>query len=134
MGSDNPLQGHSILIVEDDPLIRMELISLYQSVGAQVIAASTHEEGIRATEEYPIRAALLDYGLDEDNVARLCKRFSEYQIPYMFYTGYSGIEKIFPFAVILEKPASGNVLLRSMTDLIVSAPRPLRRRLPVRRK
>src|SRR5689334_24244771 len=72
MGSDNPLKGHSILIVEDDPLIRLELINLYQFVGAHVIATSTHEQAIEATEQYPIRAALLDYGIDEENVARLC--------------------------------------------------------------
>jgi len=121
MGSNNPLKGHSILIVEDDPLIRLELINLYQSVGARVIAAPTHEQAIQATEQYPIHAALLDYGLDEANVARLCARFSENRIPFIFYTGYSGIERIYPFAVIVEKPASGEVLLRAMTDLIVRA-------------
>jgi len=130
MGSDNPLKGHSILIVEDDPLIRLELISLYQSVGAHVIAAVTHEQAIEATEQYSIRAALLDYGLDEDDVAQLCGLFSKYQIPYIFYTGYSGIEQIYPFAVIVEKPASGEILLRAMTDLIVSAPQPLCKRPP----
>jgi DNA-binding NtrC family response regulator len=132
MGSDNPLKGHSILIVEDDPLIRLELINLYQCVGAHVIATSTHEQAIEATEQYPIRAALLDYGIDEENVARLCGLFSEYQIPYVFYTGYSGIEQTYPSAIILEKPASGEVLLRAMTDLIVSTPRPLWKR-PTRR-
>jgi DNA-binding NtrC family response regulator len=130
MGRDNPLKGHSILIVEDDALIRLELINLYQSVGAHVIAVPTHEQAIEATEQYPIRAALLDYGLDEDNVAQLCGRFSEYRIPYIFYTGYSGIEKIYPRAIILEKPASGEVLLRAMTDLIASAPQPLCTRPP----
>jgi len=130
MGTDNPLQGHSILIVEDDPLIRLELINLYQSAGAHVIAAPTHDQAIEATQQYPIRAALLDYGLDEDSVAQLCRLFSQYQIPYIFYTGYSGIEQIYPIAVIVEKPASGEVLLRAMTDLIVSAPRPLCKRPP----
>jgi CheY-like chemotaxis protein len=130
MGRDNPLKGHTILIVEDNPLIRLELINLYQSDGAQVIAVPTHEQAIEATEQYPIRAALLDYGLEEENVAQLLGRFAEYQIPYIFYTGYSGIEKIYPRAVILEKPASGEVLLRAMTDLIVGTPPPLCTRRP----
>jgi DNA-binding response OmpR family regulator len=134
MASDNPLKGHSILIVEDDPLITLELINLYQSIGAQVIAVRTREQAVEATEQYSISAALLDYGLDEDNVAQLCAHFSEYQIPYMFYTGYSGIEQVYPGAIIVEKPASGEVLLHAMTDLIVNAQQSLCKPPPLRNR
>ena len=34
----------------------------------------------------------------------------------------------YPFATIVEKPASGEMLLRAMTDLIVNAPQPLCKR------
>ena len=121
MGSESPLTERSVLIVEDDPLIRLELIDLFQSVGARAIAASTCDQAVEATAQYHICAALLDYMVGEDSVAQLCRELSEYQIPYMFYTGYPDLEQVFPGAVIVEKPASGEALIGCMTDLIVSS-------------
>ena len=122
MGREILMKGHSILIVEDDPLIRLELTNLFESVGAQVIGARTGEEALKAIGEFRICAALLDYGLQEDNAAQLCRHLSECQIPYMFYTGYPDLQQIYPRAVIVEKPASGEVLLGAMADLIISNP------------
>jgi hypothetical protein len=39
MGSAYPLNGRVILLVEDDPLIALELADLCKSAGAQVISA-----------------------------------------------------------------------------------------------
>jgi hypothetical protein len=50
MGSAILLAGRSILVVEDDPLITLELTSLFESVGAQVIAAHTYEQPVIAIE------------------------------------------------------------------------------------
>jgi CheY-like chemotaxis protein len=122
MGSATLLQARSILVVEDDALITLELSSLFESAGAQVIAARTRQEALIAIEQYQICAALLDYGLGEDSVAPLCGLLSDYRIPYMFYTGYSDLGQSYPHAVIVQKPASGEVLLATMADLIARDP------------
>jgi CheY-like chemotaxis protein len=122
MGSAALLKGRSILVVEDDPLIRLELTSLFESVGAQVTATSTYEKAVAAIEQNQICAALLDHGLHEDNIAPLCRLLAEWQIPYMFYTGYPDLEQNYPRAIIVQKPASAEVLLTRMSDLIVGAP------------
>lgn len=122
MGSAALLKGRLILVVEDDPLIRLELRSLFESVGAQVAATSTYKQAVAAIEQNQIRAALLDHGLQEDNVAPLCRLLAERQIPYMFYTGYPDLERNYPRAIIVQKPASAEVLLTRMADLIVGAP------------
>jgi CheY-like chemotaxis protein len=122
MGSAALLKGRSILVVEDDPLIRLELTSLFESVGAQVTATSTYEQAVAAIEQNQICAALLDHGLQEDNIAPLCRLLAERQIPYMFYTGYPDLEQNYPRAIIVQKPASAEVLLTRMADLIVGAP------------
>jgi CheY-like chemotaxis protein len=122
MGSAALLKGRSIVVVEDDPLIRLELTSLFESVGAQVTATSTYEQAVAAIEQNQIRAALLDHGLQEDNIAPLCRLLAERQIPYMFYTGYPDLEQKFPRTIIVQKPASAEVLLTSMADLFVGAP------------
>jgi len=120
MGTATILTGCSILVVEDHPLIRFELTSLFEAVGAQVIVAGTREQATKAIEQYQLCAALLDHGLREDNVAPLCELLAESQIPYMFYTGYPGLERIYPSAIIVQKPANAEVLLATMVDLIAS--------------
>jgi CheY-like chemotaxis protein len=122
MGSAALLKGRSIVVVEDDPLIRLELTSLFESVGAQVTATSTYEQAVAAIEQNQIRAALLDHGLQEDNIAPLCRLLAERQIPYMFYTGYPDLEQNYPRAIIVQKPASAEVLLTRMAELVVGAP------------
>jgi CheY-like chemotaxis protein len=122
MGSETVLKGCSILIAEDDPLIRSELTDLFESVGAHIVAAHTCEQAVTAILQHQACAALLDYGLRGDNAAQLSKLLSECQIPYMFYTGYSDLEQLYPHAIIVEKPASGKVLLGAMADLVVSGP------------
>ena len=123
MGSATLLRRRSILIVEDEPLIRLELASLFEGAGWRVIAVSTSKQGFTAIRHNRISAVLLDYGLqgDGDNVALLCRYLAVCQIPFMFYTGYSELERNYPRAIIVEKPASTEALLAAMTSLIGSA-------------
>jgi DNA-binding response OmpR family regulator len=123
MGSEAHLKGRSILVVEDEPLISFELTNLFESVGAQICAVRTWKEAVLAIGQYQICAALLDHGLHEDNVAQLCVYLTECQIPYMFYTGCPDLEQRYPCAVVVQKPASGKVLLASMAELLVTDPR-----------
>jgi CheY-like chemotaxis protein len=122
MRHETLFKGRSILVVEDDPLIRLELISLFEAAGAKIIAVRTCAQAVVATEQNQISAALLDYGLREENIAPLCGHLAEYQIPYMFYTGCPDLEQSYPRAIIVQKPASGEVLLTSMANLFVGEP------------
>jgi DNA-binding response OmpR family regulator len=118
MGSTTLFKGRSILVLEDEPLIRFELTSLFESAGAQVIPARTCQQAVEAVEQSQIGAALLDHGLRGDNVAPLCAHLADCQIPYMFYTGCPDLEHTYPRAIIIQKPASAEVLLAAMADLM----------------
>jgi two-component system response regulator PhoP len=52
-----------ILIVEDEKLIRENLISTFQSQGFAVESAENGEDGLFLAEEYPIDLAVVDIGL-----------------------------------------------------------------------
>ena len=108
MGSATVLAGRTILVVEDHPLIRLELTSLFESVGAQVIATHTREQAVIAVEQYRIGAALLDYGLREDNVAPLCGLLARCRIH---------LEQSYPGIIVVQKPASAEVLVATMANL-----------------
>jgi len=118
MGSATLLRGCSILVVEDEPLIVLELTDLFASAGARVIAASTCDQGRTALGRHRISAALLDYVLRGANVAPLCQHLAACQVPYMFYTGYLDLEQSYPHAIIVPKPAGSEVLLTAMANLL----------------
>jgi CheY-like chemotaxis protein len=117
MGSPGLLRGRTILIVESELLIRLEVANLFEAAGAQIIAASTTPQGLAAIGHHHVCAAILDYGLPEDNAAELCHQLAERQIPFMFYTGHSELARSYPRAIIVEKPANPDVLLAAMVDL-----------------
>jgi CheY-like chemotaxis protein len=118
MGSATLMRGSSILVVEDEPLIKLELTELFESAGAQVIAVSTCQQGLTAIGRHQVSAALLDYVLWEGNVAPLCRRLAERRVPFMFYTGYLDLEQSYPRSIIIQKPAAADVLLAAMAGLI----------------
>jgi CheY-like chemotaxis protein len=81
MGRTTVLKGRSILVVEDDALIRLELTSLFESASAQVVATSTCEQAVIAIEQNQIRAAHLGHALREDKIVLLCRLLADCQIP-----------------------------------------------------
>jgi DNA-binding response OmpR family regulator len=122
MGSAYPLYGHAILVIEDDPLIAVDVAEVFQSAGARVVATRTLAEAGTAIERADIRAALLDYRLGDGDVAMLCRSLVDHQIPFMIYTGYDDLHERFPTHIVMRKPASAEALLHAMVGLVSPAP------------
>jgi DNA-binding response OmpR family regulator len=108
-------------VVEDEPLIALEMAALFQSAGAHVVSARSHAEACVAIEARGVCAAVLDYRLGKDNVAELCVLLEESGIPYMFYSGYCDLQASFPKTVIVSKPADGATLVSAMMGLLEPA-------------
>ena len=83
------LQGRAILILEDEPLLALDLEMIIQDLGGRVIGpASTIAEGVYAAESEAVDAAILDInirGERSDPVADILKTRA---IPFGFATGY----------------------------------------------
>jgi|SRR5215204_194271 CheY-like chemotaxis protein len=115
MGSAFPLTGRSILVVEDEPLISLEMTALFESVGAKVLQARTVAEALERADA--VSAAVLDYSLAKSNPA-LYGLLKERSIPFMFYTGYGDVQEDHPHAVVVQKPATSNALLTAVVGLV----------------
>jgi len=116
MGSAHPLAGRSILVVEDDFLISMEVAALFESAGADVVQARTVTEA--AGRANGVSAAVLDYRLGDDSVRVLCALLAERRIPFMFYSGYADLAERYPGAVVVPKPSTSKALLTAMAGLV----------------
>ena len=115
------LSGRSILIVEDEPLIAMEVAENLRSAHANVLIAATLHEGMRLAECAPLSAAILDLILGRDDVAALCKRLTARGIPFVIYSGYGDVPNGCEPGVIVEKPAESKVLLRALAQVLAKA-------------
>ena len=113
MGSANPLTGRSILVVEDEPLISIEMAALFELARARVLQGRTIAEAVRRTDG--VSAAVLDYRLGDESVPALCTVLAQRQIPFMFYSGYNDLQAK---SVVVPKPSSGKALLTAMAGLI----------------
>jgi len=81
------LAGRSILIVEDEPLIALEVHSAFSAAGARISSASDAKEALRIINLPDLSAAVVDINLKDGDCSRVCQRLSERGIPFVFYTG-----------------------------------------------
>ena len=116
------LQGRSILIVEDEPLIAMEIVRAFESAGARVLKTSTLREALAVVEDDDLAAAVLDHGLSDGDSSKLCERLKELGIPFVLHSGYSAVEGACRDAVFVAKPENPAVLVATVEGLLRNHP------------
>jgi DNA-binding response OmpR family regulator len=78
------LTGCSILVVEDEPLIALDLRKSFESAGAHVFAATQLEHALQLAGHPDLSAAVLDYRLGQRDSAAICSLLEERGIPFVF--------------------------------------------------
>ena len=79
MGSVNPLLGRSVLIVEDEPLIALDLHDTLHKAGASILAAITIKEALELIARAQICAAIVDVSLGGHDCSSLCAALAKRQ-------------------------------------------------------
>jgi DNA-binding response OmpR family regulator len=115
------LAKQSLLVVEDEPLISMEVEDHLRAAGAKVLAAHHLAHALRLAEHFELTAAVLDYNLGRETSTPICHRLIERHIPFMFYSGERHAAfRQWPNAPVLIKPAAGLILVNAVTRLVQS--------------
>jgi DNA-binding response OmpR family regulator len=101
-----PLASSTILIVEDEPLIALDLHAALREAGAGLIAATTTPEALLLIRRNEIAAAIVDVALSAGDCREVCQALFHRSIPFLFYTGHrhAAVLKEWPEAMILDKP------------------------------
>ena len=115
---DHPLAGRSILIVENEPLIALDLQSAFERVGAHVITTTTLRQAVSLVEEDGLSAAVLDHALADGNSSHLCERLQKRGIPFVIYSGFNETEGACQHAPHVSKPANPEVLVTTVVGLL----------------
>ena len=81
-------KGRSILVVEDQPFIGMDIRSALEEAGAFVTATTTVRHALILVEHDGLAGAIMDHALADGDSAELCVRLKARSIPYVSYSGY----------------------------------------------
>ena len=118
MGTE--LSGRSILIVEDEPLIALDIVAGFRNAGASVITAHRLCDGLRLAGHPDLSAAVVDFGLSDGEGTALCERLKERGIPFVLHTGYQQINEACRAGVLVPKPAAPHQLVSTVVGLLAS--------------
>jgi response regulator RpfG family c-di-GMP phosphodiesterase len=105
------LAGRSILLVEDEPLICLDITSRLQAAGAKVFAASHLDKALGLAGHPDISAGVLDFDLGNADSTLICWKLVDRRIPFIFHTGrvYSAFRQ-WPAAPVILKPSTHGLI------------------------
>ncbi len=118
------LDGTTILLVDDDPLLRRGLRRGLESEGAEVIGASTMQEGLEQLDS-PIDVLITDVNLGDASGVELAREAAARlpSVPVLAISGEATIADAFALgragvAGILEKPFGVEALVAAVSGLV----------------
>jgi DNA-binding response OmpR family regulator len=112
------LAGRSILIVEDEPLIALDLVKAFQQAGAVVLAARSLAEATPLVEHNELSAVVVDFGLGDHDADALCTRLDQRNIPFVLHSGYSHYGPACRNGIVVPKPASPATLIEIVVEFL----------------
>lgn len=112
------LKGCSLLIVEDEPLLVMQVECEFANTGAELTITSVLHHATILVEHDGISAAILDHAIGENNCSSLYERLRERGIPFIIYSGYDVPDEVRKGGIPIPKPALPGVLVAAVEDLL----------------
>ena len=112
------LEHRQILVVEDEPLIAMDVAESFKEAGANVTVCRTLPQAMAAVARGNISAGVLDHALGQDDSSVLCEELHRRDIPYFLYSGLPEVDGPCEDAPLVAKPASRNTLIATMEQLL----------------
>ncbi|MBS7813003.1 response regulator [Roseococcus pinisoli] len=124
--SEENLGGMRLLLIEDEPIISMQMAAVLEQAGAVIAGtAGTIEQALKTIENLSLDGALLDGNLRGLPVEEVASALTARGVPFVFVSGYGRehLPRDFEHVAIVPKPFSG-------TDLVAAVSRFLPAELP----
>ena len=114
------LEGRSILVVEDEPFIVLDITQQFEVTGAALTTTNTLKHALILVEHDGLAGAILDHALPDGDSSELCARLKARGIPFMIYSGFNTVSGACAGALHIAKPAPDGALVAAMEGLIMS--------------
>jgi DNA-binding response OmpR family regulator len=112
------LTARMILVVEDEPLIALNIAECLQAEGASVHTAHNLADGLRLADHPDLSAAVVDFGLSDGEGGALCDRLKDRGVPFVLHSGYDRIADTCRSGIILRKPATREQLVSAVKSIL----------------
>ena len=113
------LDGRSILIVEDEPLIVMDITQAFEGTGAALTTTNSLHQAMVLVDHDGLSGAILDHSLGDGDSTKLYERLTARGIPFLIYSGFSTIDEACEGVLHIRKPAAPGELVAAMECLIL---------------
>ena len=113
------LEGCSILVVEDEPLIVMDIQLAFEDSGAELYIANTVKDALPFAKHGGLSLGVLDHGLADGQSTELYQRLHDRGVPFIIYTGHNVPLGERSGGTVVSKPAIGESL-RSVAEGLVT--------------
>lgn len=117
-----------ILVLDDETLVGFEIATILEGGGFHIMGPfRTGEQALVALEQQTPMAAVLDVNLGYGRTSiAVAEALRERQCPFLFLTGYAGIDAMmddrFIDEVRLRKPCAPNKLIAALRQLLPVMP------------
>lgn len=114
---DTQSSGPRVLVVEDEPLIALEIAAMVREGGFEVLGpVGSVKQALAIVEKSGCDAALLDVNLGSETAEPIASLLSNSGVPFVTISGYSlnQLPSAFGTAPLLSKPLKSDEVIRSL--------------------
>jgi DNA-binding response OmpR family regulator len=79
------LKGHTVLIVEEQPLVALDLQMALEQAGAEVVIARNAAEAVGRVREFEFTAGVLDWRPQSDDHRVVARALKQRNVRFLFY-------------------------------------------------
>jgi DNA-binding response OmpR family regulator len=117
------LRGCSILVVENEFLIAIDIVRALEKAGANATMTTTVRHALILVQHDGLSGAIMDHALSDGDSTELCVRLKARGIPYLSYSGYEPAVGASAEAPHIMKPATMDALMSAMEELLAGPSR-----------
>src|SRR5262245_50225186 len=112
-----------VLLVEDEPLIALDIEHHLRQSGARVLAAATLDAAWPIANHPFLSGAIVDLCLGAQSAVPVCRRLADRNVPFVVHTGYEAapIEREWPTTPIMRKPVNPRDVVHALAGALWSA-------------
>jgi CheY-like chemotaxis protein len=101
--NNGSLARRTVLVVEDEPLIALDICDSLQGAGATVLSAHTLSAGLRLAGHPDLSVAVIDFGLSDGDGTAICERLKQRSVPFVLHSGYRHTAEACGGGIVLPK-------------------------------
>jgi ActR/RegA family two-component response regulator len=112
-----------VLLVEDEPLIALNVEHHLRKAGARVITAGYLDSALPMTEHPDLSGAVIDLCLGAESATPIFQRLADRNVPFVVHTGYAtdALQRDWPEVPIIQKPAFAGQITNALAQSLSTA-------------